>query len=138
MAIHDLTGGVAGVPCDGIDRLYRLANRLDFSRHNVLNGDTVCVLDVKAGTRVARLYTKVVTPEGTAATATVGDNADTDGWDTSVDLNAAAGALTQTVTTDAYGSDGKLYAADDTIDLVVAANLSAAVIDVYAECFDLS
>jgi hypothetical protein len=137
MAIHDLTGGVAGVPCDGIDRLYRLANRLDFSRHNVLNGDTVCALDVKAGTKIARLYTKLVTPEGSAATATAGDNANTAGWDASVDLNASVGVLTQTVTTDAYGADGKLYAADDTIDLVVAANLGNAVIEVYAECLDL-
>jgi hypothetical protein len=138
MAIHDLTGGVAGVPCDGIDRLYRLANRLDFSRHNVLNGDTVAVLDIKAGTKIARLYTKVVTPEGSAATATAGDNADTDGWDTSVDLNAASGTLTQTVTTDAFGTDGKLYAADDTIDIVVSADLDTAVIDIYAECLDLA
>jgi hypothetical protein len=137
MAIHDLTAGVAGVPCDGIDRLYRLANKLDFSRHNVLSGDTVCVLDVKAATKVVRLYTKVVTPQGAAATATVGDNADPDGWDASVDLNAAAGTLSQTVTTDAFGADGKLYAADDTIDLVVSADLDTAVIEVYAECLDL-
>ncbi|MCI4626874.1 MAG: hypothetical protein L3V56_13090 [Candidatus Magnetoovum sp. WYHC-5] len=138
MATVDLTKGLPGVPFGGINKVYRVSNRLDFSKVNALAGDVFRALDIKANTKVYGVYVKIVTPEGSAVTASVGDETDADGWDTSVNLNASAGTFTQTITTDGYGADGKIYTADDTINLTVGADIDTCIIDVYAKCLDLN
>ncbi|MES0336748.1 MAG: hypothetical protein SFH39_10430 [Candidatus Magnetobacterium sp. LHC-1] len=137
MATIDMTTGTSAIPHSGMDKEYRLKNRLDFSATNAAASDTVNILKVKANTHVKKVYAKVVTPEGAVATCTLGDGADADGFDAGVDLNAAAGTITQSTASDAY-ADGKVYTAETSIDLTPANNLSNAVIDVYVTCEDLN
>ncbi|KJU83828.1 hypothetical protein MBAV_003988 [Candidatus Magnetobacterium bavaricum] len=137
MATIDLTGGTSAIPHNGIDKQYRIKNRLDFSANNATASDTINIVKIKANTHVTKVYTKIVTPEGAVATCTIGDSADTDGFDASVNLNAAAGAITQSTASDAY-ADGKIYTTETSIDLTPANNLSTAVIDVYVTCEDLN
>lgn len=138
MATIDVTHGKPGIPYEGKDRHYRLANRIDFSAANGASADVIQVLPIKAGTRVQAIYVKMVKPEGAAATATLGDTADTGGWLATVDLNGATGTISATLSTDAYGTSHKVYTADATIDLIPDAALDACVIDVYADCLDLN
>ncbi|KJJ84691.1 hypothetical protein OMAG_001440 [Candidatus Omnitrophus magneticus] len=133
-----MTNGQAAIPFGGTDKHYRVSNKLDFSLNNAANADVIQALSIKTNTKVRGVYVRIVTPEGGSATATVGDDSTTNGWDTSVNLNAAAGTITQTVSTDSYGADGKIYTAADTIDLSLGAALDGAVVYVYAECLDLN
>ena len=105
-------------------------NRLDFSATNVSSGDVVQAIKVPKGASVMDFRTRTVTPEGSAATATAGDGDSAAAWDASVNLNSA-GFYATTKGTDTY-ADGRVYAANDTIDLVVDADLDTAVIDVWA------
>ncbi|MBF0316790.1 MAG: hypothetical protein HQL04_01325 [Nitrospirae bacterium] len=137
MATIDMTTGTSAIPHNGIDKEYRIKNRLDFGTTNVAASDTINIVKIKANTHVKKVYTKVITPEGAVATCTIGDSADADGFDASVNLNAAAGTITQSTASDAY-ADGKLYTTETSIDLTPANNLSTAVIDVYVICEDLN
>ncbi|MBF0345269.1 MAG: hypothetical protein HQL06_13700 [Nitrospirae bacterium] len=137
MATVDLTDGTSAIPFNGMDKEYRIKNRLNFGVRNVTTADTVNVLMVKANTHVKKVYTKVITPEGAAATCTIGDAVDADGFDADVDLNAAAGSITQSTSADAY-ANGKIYTTETNITLVPVNDLSAAVIDVYVTCEDLN
>jgi len=139
MATVDATRGTIGQDLDGTDKMYILSNRLDFSVNNTASGDTVKALDIAAGTMVLKVWTVVVTKEGGTLTATVGDGSGANSWDAETNLNATVGTVAiSTEGTDAYAV-GKIYAADDTIDLVMSANAGdAAVMDIYAECINIT
>lgn len=140
MATIDLTNGVAAVPFSGVDKVYRIDNTIDFSANPGAIADVIQTLNVGAATQVLNVFTTIVTPEGAVSTGTVGDGADPNGFDASVDLNAAVGTVTGgTGGTDAYvTSGGRLYGAADTIDLVLVAAASTAKIRVSALCVDLN
>jgi hypothetical protein len=110
-------------------------NKLDFSVTNADASDTIQALKIPAGALVKNVWVTVLTAEGGATTATVGDGDGADSWDASTNLNAAANTVTAGLPgTDAYATAGKYYAAADTIDLVLSANaLDAAIINVSAE-----
>jgi hypothetical protein len=121
-------------PFDGAFSPFIAKQRIDCSQVNVPVSDTVQAIKVPAGTYIVNVFVKVITAEGIALTATVGDGAGVNSWDNSADLNAVAGTVTQGVSgTDAYALTGKLYTADDTIDMVHSAAIAdAAVYDVIA------
>ena len=130
----------ASLPWDGKDKFVVMKNRLDFTKKAGAATDVVQALNVPAGTGVLNVFVKVITPQGGTCTATVGDGAGANSWDASTDLNAAAGTITQgAVGTDAYAvaNLGKVYAAADTIDLVLGHTTNVAVIEVYALCYQL-
>ncbi|MBF0591200.1 MAG: hypothetical protein HQL02_03845 [Nitrospirae bacterium] len=137
MATVDLTGGTSAIPYNGINREYQIRNRLNLGVTHVAASDTLNVLTVKANTHVKKVYTKVITPEGATATCTIGDSTSAAGFDASVNLNAAAGTITQSTVSDTY-ADGKIYTTETSINLTPANNLGNAVIDVYVTCEDLN
>ena len=132
----DLTGGQSAIPWDGLNTTYRMVNRLDFSLNPALATNIVEAVKVQANTHVTKVYVKVVTAEGSTATATVGVVGTPAGLIASANLNATAGTLTQSTISDTL-ANGVVFTADGTIDIVPAENLSHAVVDVIAVCEDL-
>lgn len=88
------------------------------------NTNTLQVGKVSAGTIVKAIDAIVDTAEGEAVTATVGDGDNPDGFIASLNLNSATGTIGAGAYTAAYG---KYYAADDTIDLVIANSSGSAI-----------
>jgi hypothetical protein len=111
-------------------------SRLDFAKNPVAASDVVQIVEIPAGTLVINVFCTVITAEGATCTATLGDGADADGWDVSVNLNATAGTITYGIAgTDAYvnsigTAQGKIYTSADTLDFVMGHATDAAVIDV--------
>lgn len=113
-----------------------IENILDFSSNgpgSVLAADVVQALKVPADCLVTHVQVTVLHAEGATCTATVGDTDSAAAWDASTDLNATAGTVTYSAAgTDAYATGGKIYQADDTIDLVMGHDTDHAVILVTA------
>jgi hypothetical protein len=147
MATVDRTGGSAGYPWDGRNKIFLLSNTVSLADTNSVASDTLQVLDIPANTHVLNVYVRVTTIEDSALTATVGDGTDPNGWDNSVNF-ASAGYYTGMSDTDPYtdgeansltAPSGKIYTAADTIDLVMSAAAGdTAVFTVYALCIDLN
>ena len=137
----DKTAGIACIPWDGLNKPYRLDNKVTIPV-TAVSTDIIQCLPVKAGTVVLGVYEKIVTPAtATSISATVGDGATADGYDASIDLKGVAGTVTKSTPADTYpAAGGKYYPADDTIDLVVTVNTMTvgAVIEVFADCLDLN
>ncbi|NKE69893.1 hypothetical protein [Candidatus Manganitrophus noduliformans] len=122
MATLDKTGGAsvsAAQPWDGKDRYGVIEKEIDLA--GVATGDVLQCLKVKDGFLVHNVTTKIVTASDKVTTADVGDGADPNGFDNQIDLAAAAGTRTKGLggTDQFVTDDGKLYSADDTIDLTV-------------------
>lgn len=126
-------------PFDGNFAPFLAKQRIDCATNNAAASDVMQAIKVPAGTYILNVFVKVITPEGGTLTATVGDGDGANSWDASVDLNATAGTVTQGVSgTDAYALTGKLYTANDTIDVVHSAHAAdTAVYDVIAVGFKL-
>ena len=140
MAIVDYTAGSAGVPFGGLNNFYTVENTIDFSKKPALASTVVEALNIESGTLVLNVACEVITAEGAASTATVGDAGTANGFDADFDLNAATGTITVGIGgTDAYiTAGGHLYTANDTIDLTLSANaVDTAVIKVTALCVKL-
>lgn len=140
MAIVDYTNGASGIPFDGLNNFYTIENTIDFAQKNAAASTVVQALNVEAGTLVLNVVCEILTPQGAASTASVGDGGTPAGFDASTDLNAAAGTMTIGAGgTDAYvTAGGKLYTANDTIDLTLsAAAVDTAKIKVKAICVKL-
>lgn len=93
---------------------------------NLAATDVIKAITVKAGEMVCSVSAKIITACSAAMTATIGDGDDPDGYVTSVSLNGTAstvtstvGALLQSGVTPFAITQGKVYSADDTIDLVL-------------------
>jgi hypothetical protein len=130
--ITDLQGYAQ--PMEGDWAPFLAKQRVDFNVTPTAASDTIQVIKIPAGTYLVNVFVKVITAEGIALTAEVGDGADPNGWDASTDLNAAVGTVTQGISgTDAYALTGKIYTANDTIDLVMSAAIgNDAIVDVIA------
>jgi len=115
------------------DRVGVMFKELDFSATNVDSGSNVQALKVGAGMLVLKAGVVIVTAEGSAASCDLGDSADSDGFEASINLNDTAGTNYQTVEgTDAYGA-GRYYASADTIDLMnVTGDLTVGKVRVWA------
>ena len=93
---------------------------------NLAATDVIQAITVKAGEMVIGCSAKIITACSAAMTATIGDGDDPDGYVTSVSLNGTAGTVTSTTgallqsgTTPFAITQGKVYSAADTIDLVL-------------------
>lgn len=96
-------------------------------RAALASADVIQVVEAKAGTHVLTVALNVVTVEGAAATADIGDGVSTAGYASAANLNVVG--WTSNLITSAYSiatAGGKIYTVDDTIDLV----LNSAAIDV--------
>jgi len=144
----------AGSNCASIGGgAFRITNTIDLQAANdaleaagdgpLVSTDIIQCLDIPAKTFVQNVFTRIrVASVATALTATVGDGTDPNGWDAEIDLEAAAGTVCAPVGgTDEYSTtNGVLYSAADTIDLVVTVNTitSLGSVDVIAICYDPS
>lgn len=124
-ATLDFTSGNVRTDLGG---LVCVVNIADFSKTNVEATDVVQVAKVRTGYTLIDSYSIVLTPEGAACTATLGDTTSAAAIDASVNFNAAAGTCTRTtVGTDNYAV-GRHYTSNDTIDYVMGHDTDAAVI----------
>ena len=112
--------------------IYEKIRRIDMAEayakkgSNLVATDVIKAVTVKAGEMVIGCSAKIITACSAAMTATIGDGDDPDGYVTSVSLNGTAGTVTSTTgallqsgTTTYAITQGKVYSADDTIDLVL-------------------
>ena len=112
--------------------IYEKIRRIDMAEayakkgSNLAATDVIQAVTVKAGEMVIGCSAKIITACSAAMTATIGDGYDPDGYVTSVSLNGTAGTVTSTTgallqsgTTPFAITQGKVYSADDTIDLVL-------------------
>lgn len=102
---------------------------LDFSKTNCSSGDVVQAISVQENTLILEARTRVLTAEGSTATADFGDGDDPNGFGDACDFNASANTIEKALEADAYGI-GRYYSEDDTIDLTLDNDLSTAKIEV--------
>lgn len=118
MAVHVLDNSVAGISLGDELSIGVVEKVVDFdSISGLASGDTVKAIPVKAGFRCLFTELEIVTPanSATSATADVGDSADADGFDASVNLKGSAGTIATTSSADAYFGVGSRYTDDDYI-----------------------
>jgi hypothetical protein len=146
--IDNTLGGSKGEAWSARGKFITFHNRVDFSvsGNAAAASDVVQLLDVPLGFLCLGCSVRVITAEGIADTATIGDGDDPNGYIASVDLNAlgethSSLALTEAAPPtfdDAYmGAGGKYYAAADTIDAVVSAITDGCVLEIVAWGFQL-
>lgn len=112
--------------------IYEKIRRIDMAEafakkgSNLAAADVIKAITVKAGEMVIGCSAKIITACSAAMTATIGDGDDPDGYVTSVSLNGTAGTVTSTTGAllqsgaSPYAiTQGKVYSAEDTIDLVL-------------------
>lgn len=112
--------------------IYEKIRRIDMAEayakkgSNLAAADVIKAVTVKAGEMVIGCSAKIITACSAAMTATIGDGDDPDGYVTSVSLNGTAGTVTSTTGAllqsgaSPYAiTQGKVYSAEDTIDLVL-------------------
>jgi hypothetical protein len=101
--------------------------------------DVLELVGVKAGTWVPMTALQVVTAEGAVATADIGDGATAAGFISNGDLNVVGWSSSLITTTYSLATaGGKLYTADDTIDMVVdSASVDVAVAHLFVPMVDL-
>lgn len=142
MATKDKTSGTEFfMPADGLNQVFTMKTTVDIS--DAENADVYQVLRVKDGICVLGVFTKIVTPNNAATSSAfdIGDGDSATGYDASVDAKAVAGTRTKSIGgTDTYATqEGKLYTADDTIDLTfaVTGTNTAGEVEVTALCVDV-
>jgi len=123
-------GSYSGAPCRTV-----LTGYYDATRRNMtVDGDTMAVLNIPAGTIVENVVLEVITAEATATpTISVGDGNGTSSWVSGASTATAAKILGA----GAYvAAGGKLYATADTLDLLMPAGDDATtlVCKVHAIC----
>lgn len=103
-------------------------NKLDFSVTNVTAADVVEAVRVPKGALILNAFVQVLTAEGSAGTADLGDVTDPNGLVAAADINAAGVAKGA----GAYLS-GKVYAANTVLSVIPSIDLDTAVIKVVVE-----
>lgn len=139
-------GGTIGVPYGDHTRFAVIERVIDFALEPAGAGDTVQTINIPAKFRVLNAGHEVIKPQGATAAGTLGDGDDPDGYVTASNLNAAAGsvqlnalALTEGTPNTVTGySNGKFYAAADTLDYVTTQALNAAKVRFFVVGIDLS
>ena len=119
----DKTSPIGGVKT----QVFKAERVLDFSLTPCLSGDVVQAIEVEAGDVVLSAGIKVVT--GETGTVTYGDGVDPDLFVTSQSV-ATAGIFV--ANGDILTAGSKAYAAADTLDLTLSADLDSGKIAVYA------
>lgn len=143
----DGTSGASASAQGGISaigRVFQLHARVTISLLAVTN-DIVKAIPVKLGTRVLSTAMRLVQKSnGSAMTLKLGDGDATSAYQgTTLDAVGGAVGLTQgLLPADTNGVTPKIYAADDTIDIllagVTAQSTIPAIVDVFALCEDLT
>lgn len=97
---------------------------------NLAATDVIETVSVKAGEIVVGVWAYVRTAMGAAGTATIGDGTDPDGFTASFSVNSTGATFSSGAymlnTTGPVLVGGKLYTADDTIDVVLGGTVANA------------
>ncbi len=119
--------GHAGTPAAAkrveYGKMFQIENYLDFTQQSCAVADVVQALKIPAGFFMTGYKALVLTAEGEACVATVGDTTGVAAWDAQLNLNSASATVAQASleATDTWGK-GRYYATATTIDLVIATN----------------
>tara|TARA_R110002012_G_scaffold321839_2_gene551777 strand:- start:150 stop:626 length:477 start_codon:yes stop_codon:yes gene_type:complete len=151
---HGFNKGTAAHPSMGVTKVSVMEVDLNFATITtdraaagataLAGGDVIEVLSLPAKTLVLNVGLDVTTAEGGTLTIDVGDGADPDGYLDGVNANTAASycsalALSEGTPNTVTGlSDGKYYAAADTIDVKIVNAADAAVMRLWALVVDCS
>lgn len=146
---HDLTKWTAAHPLaqtEGPGRAYLKTAIIDTALKNIGAGDTVELINVPANSYVAMVRYEVLTVEGGTMTIDIGDGTTPAGFVSNLNGNSSGAegvsapvALTEGTPNVVTGySDGKYYAAADTIDLVFDNAADAVKLKVQALIFDFN
>lgn len=126
MPTYDLTTGGSGVALAAHfpKKTAVMEATLDFSKQGYSIADVLELFKIPGGTFVHHIYVDVQEAVGAAATAQIGDGTDTDAFfpGATVDLNTVAkncSSLSETTSAYDVASNGKFYASDDTVDLII-------------------
>lgn len=144
MATQDLTTAASAARPFGASKKFMLEKTIDFNANNYGASDVLQLFDIKAGWRVDRVGVHVEVIEDSALTLDLGDDADPNGYLSAVDAavlgySESSLALTEGTPNAITGySDGKLYTADDTLDMVLSAAANAGKVHVRVEVTDFS
>lgn len=151
----DLTAGTVNARPDNHSNNPFIVNQyLDFNQTRMIRrsafevGDVIQSVAIPANSFIERVFIKILTPAvATSFTVHVGDSYDDDGYDNSLDLTSPAGTISTSsfqsatasapissdgmsiVFNDAY-SGGKLYVADDTINIKIASYNNVSVLPI--------
>lgn len=152
----DLTKGAAGAayPASDLPKVFIIENIIDFAATNRTATDILQVLNIKAKSYVMLAGIDVLTVEDSTLTLDLGDGDNADGFLNGIDAEAAIAIFDSSQaytvsTTNAnavledsetlYGAfGGKMYGADDTIDVIVNDNSDTGKIRIFAVVFDCS
>ncbi len=100
--------------------------------------DILQMWDIPAGTWIGCVRTELITPEGAAATITIGDTSVPAGFLAAFSINGVAGTNAMTIITDANMlTGGKTYVTTDTLDVAFTTgdtDVAVAVFDVQVLC----
>ena len=145
--------GSAAYPADSLNKAHRVEITLDFPKiiaarsaaglTALAASDVLEILPIPAGTVVSNVGMVVTTAAGVSSTLSIGDGGATAGYLAATSVNAtgtsggvpvlASGAFAPTL------SGGKVYAAADTIDVVIGTAVpAAAVVRVFAVLTDIN
>jgi len=146
--------GSAAIPAKGLIKVSMIevtlnwatiaADRLAAGQTAIGGGDVLEVMPIPAKTYVMQVGLDVTTAEGGTCTIDVGDASDPDGFLDGVNANTAASYATSlalaegTPNTIVGYSNGKYYAAADTIDIKTVNAADAAVMRLWAVVADCS
>jgi len=146
--------GVAAIPNKGLTKISMIevtlnwgtiaADRLAKGQTAIGAGDVLEVMQIPAKTYVICAGLDVTTAEGATCTVDMGDGTDPDGFLDGVNANTAASYATALVLAEAAPntvvgySNGKYYAAADTIDIKTVNAADAAVMRMWALVSDCS
>ncbi len=150
MATQNLTAGETKNNHAGQRTAFVVEQIVDFSINNAAASDVIQMLNVYPGWFVETVLLEVLTVEGAARTANVGDGVTPTGFLTAANLNAlgmtkpaqaatlgGTGAAGDPIVLTGY-TFGKLFTVADTLDLVVSGTLSAAKVRLAALIIDMT
>lgn len=135
------TPGVVNVADIKLDFAAIAAARAAAGQAAIGAADVLELFGIKADTWVRAAFVKVTKAEGAAATGQLGDGTDPNGFIETAGLNLNATGWYSSLITSAFSlatAGGKIYAADDTVDLTIdSAAVDVAVAHLYLETVDL-
>jgi hypothetical protein len=110
-----------------------VTRRFDASKQNLAQNEVAQLIAVKAFDYVMNVTARVITADAASTTCDIGDGATTDGYIDGMDTATANATDASMASAEAFAK-GKMYAADDTIDLKAmhASGLTTGVIEVTA------
>ena len=129
-----ISGDVTVTPAAKVHSV-KVENTISLAASNSVASDVIQALKIPKGAFVSKVGIYVSTKEDSTLKGTVGD-ATADGWIVGpVDFESTGATISNDTDTGAYHvAGGKLYTADDTIDVTLDANIgNTAIFTVWAE-----